>query len=359
LSVEHQNKARERGLLNDEFAVFIDEGLLLCRPCSTWFPVTRGLPILLPYTTQLHKRFFDELEPSFKRVIADYKEPAGPVVPGERLVMQSFSTEWLAYHFDGVIWEMDYTDHEQRFLRELDLKPGQRTGPFLELGCGIGISTALAQKNFDCDCVGVDLSLAAVRATEHYQSNPFLLFVQASVYALPFESMTFNMVYTRGVLHHTYSTRKAFESLSRLCRIGGLYYVWVYGLRSFNDNLFRRIVYGLEVVLRWLLNRSPHWVADVVLAPIALSYQIFNAVRRLGNNRIQPYSYRRALHAARDRFTPEFAFRQDADEVGSWFRERGFDSITVVDWRAMPSADHEDFRRNTGVRAVRATAPAD
>jgi hypothetical protein len=63
------------------------------------------------------------------------------------------------------------------------------------------------------------------------------------------------------------------------------------------------------------------------------------------------------LHAARDRFTPEFAHRQDADEVCRWFREAGYVALQVVDWRAMPSADHDDFRRNTGVRGRRAVAP--
>jgi hypothetical protein len=181
-------------------------------------------------------------------------------------------------------------------------------------------------------------------------------FVQASVYALPFAEGIFDTIYTRGVLHHTYSTREAFRALAPLGARGGTMYVWVYGKKSIEDNLFRRTVYGLEVVTRYVLNRCPEWVSHLVLAPLALSYIVFNRLRRLRNPRIQPYNYRRALHAARDRFTPEFAHRQDADEVSQWFQEAGYGELQVVDWRAMPTADHDDYRRNTGVRGKRLVA---
>jgi SAM-dependent methyltransferase len=254
---------------------------------------------------------------------------------------------------------MDYVDHEERFLAEMGryAPPKDNPGWFLEIGCGLGITTAIAHKNFGCNAVGVDLSLAAWRAAATNRSNPSLHFVQASVFALPFAPETFDTVYTRGVLHHTFSTHEAYRALAPLCRPGGSLYVWVYGLKSINDNLFRRLVYGVEVVMRFILNRCPSWLSMAALAPFALLYVIFNRLRRLGNRRIQPYNYTRALHAARDRFTPEFAHRQDADEVCRWFREAGYVALQVVDWRAMPSADHDDFRRNTGVRGRRAVAP--
>src|SRR5688572_15017354 len=106
------------------------------------------------------------------------------------------------------------SDHERRFKSELGryrpdpVKPGR----FLELGCGIGITTHMAQKNFGVDAVGVDLSLAALKATARYRDNPFLHFVQGSVFYLPLEQQSFDVIYSRGVLHHTYSTERAFKS---------------------------------------------------------------------------------------------------------------------------------------------------
>jgi ubiquinone/menaquinone biosynthesis C-methylase UbiE len=271
--------------------------------------------------------------------------------------MRSFSTEWLQYDFDGVIWEMDYTEHERRFLKEVgNHRPKTRNGRFLEIGCGLGITTAMAQKHFGGEAIGVDLSVAAWRAAAMNRCNASVHFVQASVFALPFDPSTFDMIYTRGVLHHTFSTQAAFRALAPFCRPKGSLYVWVYGPKSINDNLFRRTTYGLEVAMRFVLNRSPAWLATAALMPLALAYMAFNRARRSRNPGIQPYNLTRALHAARDRFTPEFAHRHNADEVCDWFREAGFAEPEVVDWRAMPSADHDDYRRNTGVRGRRTQA---
>ena len=62
------------------------------------------------------------------------------------------------------------------------------------------------------------------------------------------------------------------------------------------------------------------------------------------------------MHGARDRFTPRYAFRQDHDTVSRWFEDLGFEEVHQVDWRTMPAANHDDYRRNTGVRGVRAAA---
>jgi ubiquinone/menaquinone biosynthesis C-methylase UbiE len=168
----------------------------------------------------VHEHFGREHASRIVSFAPDCGAPAGKPVRGEELVMRSFSTEWLQYDFDGVIWEMDYDDHERRFLKEIEgYAPDKDTpGRFLEIGCGLGITTAMAQKNFGGEAIGVDLSLAAWRAAATHRSNPSLHFVQASIFALPFESGTFDTIYTRGVLHHTYSTHDAYRAVAPLCR---------------------------------------------------------------------------------------------------------------------------------------------
>jgi SAM-dependent methyltransferase/uncharacterized protein YbaR (Trm112 family) len=367
LAGEHVALAHECGIADPDFARYVDFGVLMCTVCAVHYPIYDGLPVLLPYATQLHDAFAGRFGSELS-ALPDFRFPNREPVPGERFVQSSFSTEWLAYDFDGVIWEMDYADHERRFLLELgECRPRRCGETFLEAGCGIGITTALAQKNFGVDAVGVDLSLAALRATANHRTNPFLHFVQASVFYLPFARETFDTIYSRGVLHHTYSTERAFASLAGYCRPGGSTYLWVYGPRSTDDNLLRRGLFVAERAVRTLLRgRDDGLLARVVLTPLACAYIVFNHARRLRDRTIQPYNFRRAMHAARDRFTPEFAHRHDHAEVRRWFQAAGFVDVEDVDWQIMPTADHDDYRRNTGVRGrkpradtVRSHAAAD
>lgn len=348
-SAQAQSALRE----DPGFLAWIETGALSCGDCHAWYPIAAGLPVMLPYTIAAHDEFTRRYPDLIAKLPATAKLPDSTPPAGEHLVQQSFGTEWTEYDYDGVIWEMSYADHETRFLKEIgDITPNP-AGKFLEVGCGIGLTTNMAQKNLGGEAVGVDLSVAAARATANFRSNPFLHFVQASLFRLPFAEGAFDRVYTRGVIHHTYSTQDAFDSVARFCRRGGQLYVWVYGPGSIGETLLRRVLYGSEIVIRWVLNRTPSWVSSVVLAPLALAYVVFNRLRRLGDNTIQSYNFRRALHAARDRYTPEFAHRTAPDQLRDWFQKDGFGDVQVVDWRVMPTADHDDYRRNVGVRGVR------
>lgn len=53
----HLSLAKEMGLLDDDFNQFVENGALLCRNCKFYYPVFRGLPILLSYATSVHEHF--------------------------------------------------------------------------------------------------------------------------------------------------------------------------------------------------------------------------------------------------------------------------------------------------------------
>jgi len=352
IAPDHEALARELGIFDARFCQYVESGVLLCSACRAMFPIVDGLPILLCYTTPMHSLFRERHSDRDLSPYAAYRFLEGEPASGERAVMDSFSKEWLDYDYDGVIWEMSYHDHELRFLKEVGSTISDReTRRFLEVGCGLGITTYLAHKNSGADAVGLDLSLAVWKAGRHYRSNPFLHFVEASVFALPFAPESFDLVYSRGVLHHTISTEKAFESIAPLCRRGGTVYLWVYGVGSIKETVFRRLVYGLERVVRPVLSAAPNSLpARVFLTAMGSGYVAFNRLRRMVNPAIQPLNLARGIHAARDRFTPRYAHRHEVEEVTGWFTDAGFDCLQVVDWRVMPPADHDDFRRNVGVR---------
>ncbi len=87
-----------------------------------------------------------------------------------------------------------------------------------------------------------------------------------------------------------------------------------------------------------------------MLAAAALGYLAFNRFQRRRHPGIQRYEFSRALHAARDRFTPRYAHRHEPSEVAGWFFAAGFTEIEVLDWRTMPPAEQENYQRNVGVR---------
>jgi SAM-dependent methyltransferase len=309
---------------------------------------------MLRYTTRLH----DDFDVQWKRagLSEGFQFPDQRPEPGEEFVRESFSTEWLEYEYDGIIWELSYDAHAQRIGLELGpaLNPGAQW--HLEVGCGLGVATGVAQERSGCDAVGLDLSLAALKAADHFKSNPFMHFVQASAFWIPLARDWFDLVYSRGALHHTYSTEHAFRSVAKHCKPGGTFYVWLYGPGSIRSTPLRMVLYGLEVVTRPLVARAPSSLfAKSFLATMSLGYVGFNRLRRAANSAIQPLTFSRGLHAARDRFTPRFAHRHADGEVLRWFADAGYGNAEVLDWRTMPPAEQDDFNRNVGIRAVRAS----
>lgn len=336
---------------------WVEAGLLLCNACRHRYPIYKGLPILLPYSTPVHSMFADAESDNLRRFRA-HAWPSETPVPGERFVMQSFSKEWLDYDYDGVLWDLSYEDHKARLLAEIGpaaLSPG---ATFVEIGSGLGMSTFFAQQALKGEAIGVDLSLAALSATRHFREHPFLHFVQASVFWLPVRDGVADVLYSHGVLHHTYSTRDAFLAATRCSRVGGTAYVWLYGTDSLKGSPARRMAWRIEQRLRPIVARNLENLAiRGVISALAVPYLLVNRWHRLRDTSVQKYTYQRALHAARDRFTPLFAHRQDYEEVSSWFIEAGYDSIERVDWRTMPSSNQDNYRRNTGVRGRRVKAP--
>jgi SAM-dependent methyltransferase len=340
--------------VDDSFFSSVEEGVLLSD--GGWlYPIVRGVPVLLPYTTPIHQRFAHEHAATLPG-LGTYRFPTKPAPPGEEAVFRSFSQEWRDYEYDGVLWDVSYDDNRRRLRAEVGLSEDQWAGrTWIEIGCGIGMTTAQAHQLSAADAVGVDLSVAVYKAAQHFRTNPFLHYVQASAFAPPFAPASFDIVYSRGVLHHTYSTKKAFLSVARLARRGGSIYVWVYGPGSLVASPLRVVAYAAELALRPLLSRASPTLATVALTPIAFSYLTLNALRRRTNPEVQPYTFERALHAARDRFTPRYAHRQGAEAVLQWFREAGCGDLEVVSWKDIPRADQEDYRRNTGVRGIRSS----
>lgn len=344
------------GIKPDALNEYVETGLLLCKNCNSWYPILHGLPVLLPYETPIVREFIGKHNDFIAKVAKGYKNPAEVPKPGETFVLKSFSKEWLEYEYDGVIWGWSYEDREKTLLAEIGIPMGIIKGiKYLEIGCGLGITTNFARENYRADAVGVDLSLAVIKATDHFRKNPFMHFVQGTLFQLPLKQNHFDIVYSHGVLHHTYSTKEAFKAISAHCKKGGRTYIWLYGKGGQTNSWDRKLGHYAETLLRPFLSRIPTVVSTVMLAPIALGYIFLNSILRHNNPTLQSYNLKRAFHAARDRFTPRFAYRHNYEEVETWFKEFGFNNIQELDWRDVPSSVHSLFRGAVGVRGQRKT----
>jgi SAM-dependent methyltransferase/uncharacterized protein YbaR (Trm112 family) len=339
---------------------WIETGLLYDRKAHLWFPISHGLPVLLPYQTGAHQEMLRNHGDAVRKLGQDFRAAADDPAPGERFVLESFSTEWRDYDDSQILWTWSIEERRAFFLDEIgarELTGAERT--FVEIGCGLGLVTSLAATELGLDAIGVDLSFAAMRAAQRYRTNPLAHFIQASLWALPFRRSTFDLVYSHGVLHMTHDTERAFCTVAALAKPGGRTYVWVYGPGRVRTSLLRRLVFRVEQAVRPLLARLPAPLANIFLYPVALGYWALNRWHRARGSLRQRYDLRRALLAARDRFTPTFAHIHDTDEVRGWFERAGFARLHVLSQEEVAPASRESVAESVAMRGIRSSEALD
>jgi 2-polyprenyl-3-methyl-5-hydroxy-6-metoxy-1,4-benzoquinol methylase len=341
---------------------WVAEGLLICaRTCHAFYPVHRGVPILLRYRTAMDEAAYqgwpEELRESLRAQGLSFPTDEPP--PGEKFVQASFSTEWEGYDYGQTLWTASTADRLQTFRGECGLKEGDLSGKrFLEVGPGLGILTNEAAAALGAaEAWGMDLSTSVFRAAEQFHDNPNVHFVQASVFSPPFAGQPFDFVYSHGVLHHTWSTREAVHQAAQLVRAGGVLYVWLYGYDDVRVSLPRRLAFALEQFARPRIARLPPSMATGVLLPLVPVYQVASLLGRMSGSHGTTYSVQQAIHAARDRFTPLFAHRHEFDEVAEWYREVGLEDLHKVESSEVPSSWAAAIARNVSIRGCRPDSP--
>jgi SAM-dependent methyltransferase len=223
----------------------------------------------------------------------------------------------------------------------------------LEVGIGVGgIADHVARKE-ECELVGIDLSYAADSAYKHFGGRAFLHIVQASAFAPPFPENVFDLVYSQGVLHHTFSTKTAFEHICKLPKVGGRLYVWVYSEKDEQRTMIRRIIMLMETLIRPLCWRLPESLQTVTLLPIIPLYLIHQNLQARCKAGYVRFGWREAMHAARDRFTPRYVHRHTEEEICDWFRQAGYAELQCASKRDRPNFVPIPFVSATAVDGVR------
>ena len=304
----------------------IERGVLICGDCRTYFPIERSVPVLLVFSTNFHRSFARNNRGALAS-FPDCTPASGSPEQGERYVQESFTDEWNLMQGDDLLFR--YTHEEALKLhKEVWLRwdtPPQTVKRVLDLGCGYGKEAEyLAEIVPDADVYAVDLNFSLLNRPGNDTSK--IRFVIASVFHLPFRERTFDLAYTEGVIHHTYSTKAAFDCLEKMVAGDGYYFVWVYGKEDAFIlggvlGLISRL-YGLfEAVIRRPVSVLPRPLRNLVLEmfsiifhPLVRSRQKHQAIWKLKNSRQLRY----------DRLGPRYAWRHGFNEVLEWFEKLGY-----------------------------------
>jgi len=356
LSIDALSRVKRQGLDPELFSKEIISGALVNRARKILYPIHRGIPRMLVFPTGIANHFTKTHAKRLARELPEFTTPHETPTPGEDTVLRTFSSEWMNYDWnDRAYWNIspDAMYKSINFMLGLGQKP-VKDKLVLEVGVGIGGIADYMARAEQCELIGIDLSHAVDPAYKHFGKNPFLHLAQASAFVPPFRVNTFDLAYSWGVLHHTYSTKVAFTKISSLPKTGGRLYIWVYSPYDEQRNLTRRILMLVEKVIRPVCWRLPETLQMLMLLPIVPLYLIHQNLDLKSNGpHFIKYGWREAMHAARDRFTPRYAHRHSEEEVYSWFCDAGYEKIQCGSKRERPDFVPKSFVFATAVDGVR------
>jgi uncharacterized protein YbaR (Trm112 family)/ubiquinone/menaquinone biosynthesis C-methylase UbiE len=340
----------------------IKEGCLSCAQCCVWYPILEYVPVMLTFSIHVHRRFAEKHQQRLA-ALPGYTMPQGKPKPGEKSVQETFSDEWNQLQDS----ELSFTttgDELVELNRQVWLKPLQSTRDqfktVLNVGVGLGQETVALQKAIgNAEIFGVDLNFALLQRGAMHRSTPAFHLVIASLFHLPFRRASFDVVYSQGVLHHTYSTRAAFDTIATFVNPGGNLFIWVYSLDSHLvpkgfKGFVLRMNWQAECIIRPLVSRAPKFVRDIFF--VVLSTVLHPLIKALMRHK-EKWQWCNTNHGMRDWLSPRYAHRHSYNEVLEWFEEQGFAVVAVQSPAAYRRLFGKQFH-GVGVLGERVLTPA-
>ena len=231
----------------------------------------------------------------------------------------SFTEEWGSHAETGQQKTWDWTADErlQLFYKETKTDPSQLPGKLvLDAGCGNGqLSRAIASAG--AYVVGIDKQAHLPKGEEKCQ------FVQCDFDDPPFLKESFDIIIANGSIHHTKNTFQSFQSLAKLVKPGGKFYVWVYKKQAGGKKLLTK---ALDVS-RFFISRFPSGLQKFTVNRLTDFFYLLSRIRKGENSRRSKEEIRVNTY---DAFTPLYRHYHSKEEVSGWFRQCGFEDIEVT-----------------------------
>jgi SAM-dependent methyltransferase len=176
----------------------------------------------------------------------------------------------------------------------------------LDAGCGGG-RWSYGFEELGCRVVAFDTSSSGCRSTlECVQSIDVIC---ADIFHVPLRDGIFDIVFSWGVLHHTGNIPRAFESIARKTKHGGLMHIYVYGKWNRKFVFWNRLISALPL-------RQRHTVVKVLTAMVS-------SIPTFG--RLVPFG--RSEHANFDAFSPNINDQSSFEDAKAWFEQGGFTQV--------------------------------
>ncbi|MFH0876007.1 MAG: methyltransferase domain-containing protein [archaeon] len=225
-------------------------------------------------------------------------------------VQKSFSKQWSYYKEGDKTWFQTIEERKNLLLKEIDEeKEWLKEKNVLDAGCGNG-TVSQCFYELGANVTGVDISKSVVNNSKRF---PNVKFMQADLMALPFKEESFDLVYSKGVIHHTYSSKIAFENISKLVKKNGKLYVWVYSKsKGFKKFLLKYV--------KPITKNMPEFLQNIFFPVIA--------VFRMA---IEGYTYSEAMVNVYDLLACPYRFEHTESEVVSWFKGAGYEQIKLTE----------------------------
>ena len=225
----------------------------------------------------------------------------------------------------------------------------------LDAGCAAGHHSSIYLKpdSHPKEWVGTDISSAIDIARERLGAIDGTSFVQADIHNLPYKDASFDLIISRGVMHHTPSTVKAFRSLVRVLEPGGEFIFFVYRkngpVREFTDDHIRSVLAAMPPEQAWealkpltLFGESLSKSDAQIEVPMDIPYLgipkgtypvhmlIYNYFVKAFSK--PGWSYDESTLISFDWYHPTYAFRHTEEEIRGWCDEAKM-KITHLDSR--------------------------
>ena len=341
------------------------DGQLQCTTCREIYPIIGGTVRALSRIER------SELHSQYGRAAAalagvpTLDEVDGRVGDIQRRTVEGFAYEWETFGGLRDEWHHNFRGYMQPFAD--DWFKGKL---ILDVGGGSGRHSYHASA-IGAQVITVDLGRAIDVARRNLPAS--VLTVQADIQRLPFEAGRFDMVASIGVLPVLPDPERSFRGLVRFARPGGHVHIYVYWIPR--QRWHQRTLAGVTAARRFTV-RLPHRVLHALCIPLAaILYGAFILPFRFARSRpalarfaealplkaYADYPFGVCVNDQFDRLSAPIENRHTADEVASWFKSAGLESIVVLPnhgWvgdgtrpvtdgdvaRHEPAADHAEYQ---------------